>query len=118
MSLISYNPGRMDRRVSLQSKATTRDAAGGPVVAWSTLASEVPAEKNPPRVGRLYAAEAKLSEANTIFRIRYRTDVMAFMRLVHGSATYEITGDPIEVGRAQFMDLACRALNQPTANAA
>lgn len=119
MSLVvNYNPGRLDRRVSLQTKVESRDAAGGVVETWSDLAANVPAEKNPPRTGRLYAAEQKIAESNTVFRIRYRTDVVAFMRLIHGLATYEIAGDPIEVGRAQYLDLECRALAQPTQNAA
>lgn len=117
MLISNYNPGRLDRRITLQSSASARDAAGGTVLTWSSLATSVPAEKNPPRGGRMFAAEAKHQEASTIFRIRYRTDVTAFMRLIHGAATYEIT-HLVEVGRAQFLDLECRALDQPTQNAA
>jgi SPP1 family predicted phage head-tail adaptor len=114
MSLLTrgnIDPGKLDRRIVIQSPTTTRDAGGGVVRTWSTLAT-VWAERTFLSGGRLFAAAAKNSEATVLFRIRYLGTVRAFMRVVHGQATYEIVAPPVELGRRHLMELECRAINQ------
>jgi SPP1 family predicted phage head-tail adaptor len=107
------DPGQLDRSVVLQAVTTTRDAAGGAVATWATFA-EVWAAKNPSGGARFFAAQQKHAEASVVYRIRHRADVLPLMRLVDGAATYEITGTD-ELGRAHYLDLACRAVDQNTA---
>lgn len=107
------DPGQLDRRVQLLAPSTARDAAGGETITWSQFA-EVWAAKLPVSGGRMYGAEQKHSEASITYRIRHRTDVVAFQRLQDGDAVFEII-QPEELGRAHFMELPCRALDQNTA---
>jgi SPP1 family predicted phage head-tail adaptor len=46
-----------------------------------------------------------------VFRIRYRSDVTATMRLVESGKTYELVAPPVEIGRREGLDLMCAARN-------
>ncbi len=107
----SIDPGRLDRRVSLQYPIESSDAVGGIATAWFEVA-EVWAAKRPLSGARLFAAEMKNALDLTVFRIRHRTDVASFWRLVHGDDVYEIVPPVEELGRRHFLDLTCRAVNQ------
>lgn len=107
------NPGRLDRRITIQYAVQARDGAGGQVPEWYDLAT-VSAAKVPVRGGRLYAAEARHFEALVGYRIRHRPGVAAGMRVVHGDDVLEIVAPPEELGRRQYLDLTCRGLDQTT----
>ena len=108
------DPGQFDRRVQLLAPSRTRDAAGGSVAAFTQYA-EVWAAKLPAGSGaRLYAASAKHAEVVVTYRIRHRTDVLAYHQLTDGGATYEIL-QPEEEGRSHHLLLPCRAIDQNTA---
>ncbi len=111
----STNPGRLDRRVTLQSATTARNTVGDAVATWTNLAT-VWASKLPTSGGRMFAADAKHYEAALKYRIRHRTDTDAGMRLVHGDDTYEITAVS-EQGRKHYLDLELRAIDQTTGHA-
>lgn len=107
------NPGRLDRRVTLQYAVRERDAAGGQVPTWYDLAT-VSAAKIPVRGARFYAGESKHFETLVGYRIRHRSGVAAGMRLVHGDDVLEIVTPPEEQGRRQYLDLTCRGIDQTT----
>lgn len=107
------DPGLLDRRVILQYALLPRDAVGGAISSWLTSAT-VWAGKRFLSGSRLFAAEAKHYEADLIYRIRHRSDVVPGYRLVHGTSTFEVVATE-EVGREQFLDLTCRKLDAPTA---
>lgn len=109
MSLLGYLPGRLDRRVNLFYPSNARDAGGGVVRTWN-LVSPVWAEYNPSTGRELQQAGQKLSMAQAIFRIRYRSDVTAIWRVTYDNSTYELVAPPVPVGRKQYLDLVCRAL--------
>lgn len=106
----NIDPGRLDRRVSLQMPLRTRDAAGGAITAWVDAGS-VWASKLPVGGGRMYAAEAKHFESSLVYRIRARPDVVAGWRLVHGDDVFEIVNVE-EQGRDHYIDLALRGIDQ------
>lgn len=106
----SSDPGRLDRRVTLQSPTITRDAAGGAVVDWYDTAT-VWASLTFLHGNRFYAAEEKSYESIVTYRIRHRSDVETGMRLVHGDDVFEIIGTD-HLGRNHFFDLTCRAVKQ------
>ena len=103
-------PGRLDRRVQLQSRTATQGGSGEEADGWTTFAT-VWASKHPMSSQRFFAAESKHAENLVRYRIRYRSDVRPLMRLVHGSASFEILGID-EAGRQHMLDLACRAVDQ------
>lgn len=110
----STDPGRLDRRVSLWASTVTRDAGGGESVTWAKFA-EVWASRLPMDGTRLFSAEEKASLEDVEYRIRYRRDVLMYMQLREGQNTYEIIPPMRELGRAHFLELTCRAVNQVSA---
>ena len=81
--------GRLNRRVTIQSKSVTRDAYGAEVITWAHVV-EVWAAVLPVR-GREYVAlrEAQ-ADLTTRFVIRYRAGITPAMRVVYGDANYDI----------------------------
>jgi SPP1 family predicted phage head-tail adaptor len=109
------DPGRLDRRVILQSPSESRADDGGVDVTWVNVAS-VWASRLPTSGGRLYAGDGKHFEAQLTYRIRHRTDIEAGWRLVHADDTFEITG-VAEAGRRAYLDLELRGIDQSTGDA-
>lgn len=107
----SSDPGKLDRRVTLLAPLTTRDAAGGVVNSWSTVAT-VWAEFTPQSGREIQQAGQLLALAAATFRIRYRSDIAATWRLVLDGTVYELAAPPVEVGRRVYLDLVARALDR------
>jgi SPP1 family predicted phage head-tail adaptor len=105
---------RLNRKVLIQKLVSGQDEAGQPVTNWENLITTGD--------GKVFAnikhlsgvetikADAPTSAVKVSIRIRYRTDVTAAMRVVHGATTYEIKAVlPDEAGR-QHVDLACEVI--------
>jgi head-tail adaptor len=107
----STDPGRMDRRVTLQAPAPARDAAGGVLPGWGDIAT-VSAVRLPQGGSRFYTGEGKHYENTLQYRIRHRPDVEAGARLIEGIQIMEIVG-VAELGRRHFLELTVRAVDQP-----
>lgn len=99
---MSINPGKMDRRIVIQVKTTTRGAAGGTVVAWAdervVWAEKVSETSTEGR--RMLALRA---EATVIFRIRYLSTLTTRHRIYFEGQYHDILGDPVEEGRREMM---------------
>lgn len=108
---ISSDPGRLDRRVQLQYPVTIRDQNGSAIISW-VRASDVWASRRPQNGQRIFAADEKQAVAYYLFRIRYRSDVQPYWRLVHGNEVFEIIPPLAELGRKHLLDLTCRGVNQ------
>lgn len=105
------DPGKLDRYVNLVAPLTTvQDTFGQLIKGWASFASAW-ASKHPGANRRFYAGEAKHAESLITYRVRHRADLTNFMRLVDGDDTFEIIGMD-EMGRAHFLDLTCRAVDQ------
>jgi SPP1 family predicted phage head-tail adaptor len=94
---------RLDRRVTIQSRALAPDAQGQQIETWSEVAT-VWASKRDLR-GREYTTNAEVS---TTFEIRYRADVTVLNRLVCEGITYDIQ-QVSEIGRRVGLQLICSA---------
>lgn len=114
---ISTDPGRLDRRVTLQYPVQSRDANGAAIVEWNN-AADVWASKREQTGQRAFAAEEKQALDLVTFRIRWRSDLAPFWRLTHGDNVFEIIPPLAELGRHQFLDLTCRGVNQRIPSAA
>lgn len=94
----------MDRRVTLQSAAITRDAVNCPVQTWSDVAT-VWASIRDLRAKETFAAEQAGSSVSKIVGIRYRSGVSADMRIVlPGTIVGRIAGIT-EIGRREKLEL-------------
>lgn len=82
--------GRMDQRVTIESKSVTRAANGEEVVTWGTLAT-VWAEVIPLRGREFFAAAQNQQAVDVRLRIRERSDLTGDMRLQWRGQPYDIT---------------------------
>jgi SPP1 family predicted phage head-tail adaptor len=93
------NPGRLDRRITLQSSAATRDGAGGNVLTWSEVATVWAQEVS--TTGREFRAAGALRAETTIaFRIRYLNTAAPAMRISYNGKLYDILS-VVEEGRRE-----------------
>lgn len=83
-------PGLLNCRVTLERRLNTQDSLGQAVQTWQAVG---PAWADIRLLSGLEAVKADTERAKVrgSIRIRYRTDVTAEMRIVHGSAVYGIT---------------------------
>lgn len=96
------NPGKFDRRVTVQVKTTTRGAEGGVAESWADLTT-LWAQKVDESSREFRAALARHGETVIVFRLRYYAGLDAGLhRLVYESKNYDIA-PPIEEGRREFM---------------
>lgn len=107
------DPGRLDRRVTLQAPYQDRDENGASIPTWVNIA-DVWAAKSDQTGQRTFAAEDKQAIETVAFRIRHRLDVQNYWRLVNGNNVFEIIPPLEELGRRHFLNLTCRAVNQKT----
>ncbi len=82
-------PGRLDRRITIQQNTPTQDGAGQPIDSWADLAT-VWSEVIPVGGSEIFAARQTGAETVKKFRIRWRGDVLRAMRVVYDSDNYDI----------------------------
>lgn len=81
---------KLRHRIKIEQATETRDAWGGVVVAWTTLADNVPAEVVPLPGREFMAATAEVAGVTARITIRYMAGVTAAMRVVFDGAAYNI----------------------------
>lgn len=95
------NPGKLDRRITLQNPSSSKDAFGEAVRTYSTLAT-VWAMIEYRGVPKEDEESEKLTSSNKVrFTIRYRSDVTAKTKVSYDSKTYEVEGVS-EMGRDRY----------------
>ena len=88
--------GRLTQRVRIERPVKTRNSLGEQLVTWEEFAT-VWAAVEPLSGGELTSLRAELADVTARIRIRYRPGVRPEMRIVHGSAVYNIAS-AIDVG--------------------
>lgn len=103
------NPGKMDRRVTIQARTAAKDGAGGREDAWFDLYlcwAEIVTSK----AAEAITADADRASEDRQFRIRYKAGLTSGNhRLLYQLKFYDITGI-VEEGRRDRLLLTCRAL--------
>ena len=99
--------GRLNRRCTLQSPSQSVDAIGQPTPGWTDVATvwaNIKVEKGMEHI----RANADTAVNKVSIRVRYRTDLTAAMRIVHGATVYAVNAVmPDEAGR-QYTDMVCQ----------
>ena len=99
--------GQFTRRIQLQQATTDDNTRGEPEPTWSTVAT-VWAQKQPLRGREYFAAGQMQTPADVRYRIRYRADVLATMRVLDAGVPMSIIGDPIDVDdKHVVLELMC-----------
>jgi SPP1 family predicted phage head-tail adaptor len=107
------DPGELNVRGSIESKAVTKGASGGMVETWTPLAGmpvyarvrhvDGHAIERPVTAG----AGGEVSIGRTVIRIRYRAGVTAQMRFVIGTTVYNVKRAANFQERNEWLDLTC-----------
>jgi SPP1 family predicted phage head-tail adaptor len=103
------NAGRLSHRVTLQTKAVSRDAYGGETVTWADIAT-VWAECAPLSGREYLAARAEVAETILKIRIRWRADVSTTCRAVWEWRAYDIEAALDTGGRHEELVLMCKEI--------
>lgn len=94
--------GKLDQRVTIQQKSTSRNSIGEEVVTWVDLAS-VWAEAIPVRGNEFFAAAQMQQAVDVRFRIRQRADITGAMRMIWKTLPYDIVA--IIPGTAKYVGI-------------
>ncbi len=70
--------------VTIQKPVETQDGYGSPNIRWQTLEANVWASIEPVRGREFFAAKQVTAEIYATIRMRWRQDVTAKMKIVHG----------------------------------
>lgn len=101
--------GKLDRRVRIEQRSTSQDAAyGTPVATWSEVATVwASVEELLPSRGENVAQGLNIATRPARVRMRYRTDITAAMRLVDVARgrTMKIITPPVELGRRAGLEM-------------
>ena len=99
------NPGKLDRRITLQQRTVAANAYNEPIETWTILAT-VSAAIEYPITGSDEETADKLNIARrrAIFTIRYLDSVDLVSRILYGTEVYDIERIA-EVGRKQYLKL-------------
>lgn len=109
MATAAFDPGRLNRLVSIRVPSTATDAAGQPLDAWTELRQAWASIRLP---GGLEAirADKPTSELQASIRLRYCTDMHAGMRLHQGATVYQIDAVLPDQEQRKWTDLVCRVV--------
>jgi head-tail adaptor len=100
------DPGRLDRRITIQKRKTTRGADGSITSGWSDFATvwaakrELPAQRNAEVFGSSQHSDTALTE----WTIRFLSGLDGSERIVDDlGVAGNVRGSPREVGRREFL---------------
>ncbi len=111
--MVGMNIGKLDRRIELQARALTQDAAGSRIETWAKV-MDLWAELVAPRQSEGIIADADRVSDTREFRIRYRAGISATThRVLYGGQAFDITGIT-EGGRREWLALTCTAIQPLT----
>lgn len=106
---MSLAAGRLRHRVEIQRQVDTLNSSGENVVEWETV-DTVWASVEPLSAKEFIAAQQMGSQITTRITIRYRDDIVASMRLLHGAMVYNIAGVlPDPDSGLEYLTLPCSA---------
>jgi SPP1 family predicted phage head-tail adaptor len=105
------NPGRLDRRITIQAPVQARDASGGVVTTWLDAAT-VSAQRIDQGGREFRSAGSLLSETTAIFEIRYFRGITTAHRVKESETVYDVLAVG-EIGRREGMRLQAKVRVHP-----
>lgn len=100
------DPGVLNRQITIQQYTASRDSYGGEVQAWSDVATSW-AQKVHRTSREFFAAQKVNAETTDIFIIRFRSGIIAKMRVIFDGKTYDIIGANDPDGSRRELHLIC-----------
>lgn len=104
------NPGQLDRLITVQSLAETRDSGGGVVSTYTSLPTQIWARRVD-RGGREFRTSSALNaEVTSIFTIRSYTGLTTKHRFIDAGITFDLVYvQPPQ--RSGFQEIQAKAVN-------
>jgi SPP1 family predicted phage head-tail adaptor len=99
--------GKLDRQITIKIVTVGGDDFSAPTETLSDLAT-VWAEKRDLRGREFYQANAENAEIETVFRIRWRSDVSPLNRIAYAGRDYDIVS-VAEIGRREGLEIMAKA---------
>ena len=106
------NPGKMDRKLTIQARTLTRDDTGGKVETWAD-AFDVWAELLEMRATELLAAQSERTHALMKFRVRWKDIAAGTHRVIYRLKFYNILSI-VEEGRRDRLVITCESIQATT----
>ena len=104
--------GSLREQIVIQQSAPTKDAIGGTIEGWSSLAT-VWARVEPMSAGEQYRRQQIQANAQWKVTIRWRGDINSKHRIVWGTRVFQVKGVTNADERKRFLVLACDELSAP-----
>jgi SPP1 family predicted phage head-tail adaptor len=100
---MTLHAGPLDQRITLQRRVANVLPSGEDKYTWANLATtpEVWAEVNPKRGREFFAASQMQVEDPVAFRIRWRDDLDATMRVLWRGRAHDIAAAPVDTRGAR-----------------
>lgn len=98
--------GKLNSLVTIQKPGVGRDELGQPIEGWMDVAN-VWANISHKSGLETIRADAPVSSVRASIRVRYRTDMDATMRVVHGATVYDVLAVMPDATGRQYTDLVC-----------
>lgn len=102
------NIGHLDRRITIQSQATSKDADGFPVETWSNIYTNVPASRKYGPGTEKEENGQNTPEQSVEYLLKYAAGITNQFRVVEDGKIYEIHAVE-EIGRRQGLLLMCKS---------
>lgn len=101
------NPGALRHLVTIQKQVETKNSYGEAEVSWANVVENVWAQILPLRGREFWAAKQINADIEAKIIMRYRTDITAKMRLLHGTDEYYVYSIINTDQRERFLHLMC-----------
>lgn len=102
------NPGKLDRRITIQAPTFTRDALGGANTTYSDYRT-VWAQKQDVGGTEVASGEALRSSATTIFTVYFINELTTAHRILYGGIAHNILAIR-ELGRREYQEITCQVM--------
>lgn len=100
--------GNLRHIVKIQQVVETQSSSGAVESVWQDLYTRVYASIDPVSVREFLAAASTESQVTARITIRYKKNIVAKMRIVHGSTVYQIEGVQADIDSGiEYLTLAC-----------
>ncbi|AOZ06770.1 phage head closure protein [Cupriavidus malaysiensis] len=99
--------GPLNKRVTIQRLGEEQDRTGNPIPVWTDVGRPVWASILHQSGRETIKSDASTSIVRASIRVRYRADVDASMRVLHGAKIYAIKAVLPDEVRREYIDLVC-----------
>lgn len=101
--------GKLNRRVPILRSETTRAGGGQPITQWVEHARPWADVAMQGGIGAI-KADGDVSIVKASVRVRFRTDIVAGMRVVLLGTVFEVSAVLPDVKRRDHLDLVCQSI--------